>query len=83
MIYKNFKLFLNNYGKDKLSKIYFFIFLSIIAGCMEFIGIALIYPFILMIINPETVIHTQSYISVTNSLHLENESINTLPRTGF
>ncbi|MBR1908114.1 ABC transporter ATP-binding protein [bacterium] len=77
MIYKNFKLFLNNYGKDKLSKIYFFIFLSIIAGCMEFIGIALIYPFILMIINPETVIHTQSYISVTNSLHLENESINT------
>jgi len=77
MIYKNFKLFLTNYGKDKLNKIYFFIFLSIIAGCMEFIGIALIYPFILMIINPETVIHTPSYISITNSLHLKNEEINT------
>ena len=77
MIYKNFKLFLNNYGKDKLNKIYFFIFLSIIAGCMEFIGIALIYPFILMIINPESVTNTTFYTNAANFLHLTNVSINT------
>jgi len=77
MIYKNFKLFLDNYGKDKLSKIYFFIFLSIIAGCMEFIGIALIYPFILMIINPETITNTELYTLITENLHLNNVGINT------
>ena len=77
MIYKTFKTFLNNYGHDKLNKIYFFIFLSIIAGCMEFVGIALIYPFILMIINPETVTNTQLYISITDTFHLENTVMNT------
>lgn len=77
MIYKNFKLFLDNYGQDRINNIYFFIFLSIIAGFMEFIGIALIYPFILMIINPETVIYNPLYMSVTDSLHLENTGLNT------
>ncbi len=77
MIYKNFKLFLDNYGQDKINNIYFFIFLSIVAGFMEFIGIALIYPFILMIINPKTVTNTPLYLFITESLKLDNVGFNT------
>ena len=35
--------------------------LSFAAGCLEFLGIALIYPFIIMIINPETVFSNELY----------------------
>ena len=77
MIYETFKTFIKNYGKGKVGNIYFFVFLSIIAGCMEFIGIALIYPFILMIINPDLVTNNNLYQSVTRYLPIDNVSINT------
>ena len=77
MIFETFKTFINNYGKGKVGNIYFFIFLSIIAGCMEFIGIALIYPFILMIINPDLVVNNALYQTITNVLPIKDVSINT------
>lgn len=77
MILEKFKTFINNYGKDKLGNIYFFIFLSIIAGCMEFVGIALIYPFILMIINPDILISNPYYLKFEHLTHISNTTINT------
>lgn len=69
--------FVKNYGKDKLTGIQFFVFLSIIAGCMEFIGIALIYPFILMIINPEILTNNLYYLKFEEITRITNVTINT------
>lgn len=54
---KQFLNFIKYYGKDRKIKIFFFIFISLIAGCLEFVGIGLVYPFLIMIINPENSIN--------------------------
>lgn len=55
MFLENFRKFLKYYGKGRYLKLAGFTGLSFIAGCLEFIGVALIYPFILLIIQPESV----------------------------
>lgn len=55
MYLKNLKEFINNFGENKKIKIVGFITLSLISGCLELIGVALVYPFVLAIIQPETV----------------------------
>ncbi len=53
--------FIKYYGKDKKLKIFFFVFISIIAGLMEFVGIGLVYPFLNLIIKsqkPSTILIT-------------------------
>ena len=52
MFLENFHKFIKYYGQGKALKLSNFIILSIIAGLLELVGIALIYPFILLIINP-------------------------------
>jgi len=59
----NFKKFVEYYGKDKSPQLVVFFFMSLIAGFLEFVGIALIYPFIMMIISPQAI--------TTNSLYLK------------
>lgn len=54
MFLENFNKFLKYYGKGRYLKLAGFTGLSFIAGCFEFVGIALIYPFILLIIQPES-----------------------------
>ena len=53
MYLENFTKFLKYYGKGRYIKLCGFTGLSFIAGCLEFLGIALIYPFILLIIQPD------------------------------
>lgn len=53
MFLENLKKFITYYGKGRYSKLIGFTILSLIAGALEFIGIALIYPFIMLIIQPE------------------------------
>lgn len=63
MFLENFTKFIKYYGKDKHAQIFGFLVLSFIAGFLEFIGIALIYPFILMIVQPETVIKAAPWLN--------------------
>lgn len=67
MFLENLKKFLTYYGKGRYSKLIGFTILSLIAGALEFIGIALIYPFIMLIIQPE-MINISKYIKIDNSI---------------
>lgn len=49
----NLKKFVKYFGTGRKLKLIIFLFMSIIAGVLEFLGVALIYPFVMMIISPE------------------------------
>lgn len=68
----NFRNFINNFACGRYLKLGIFFVLSLIAGCFEFVGIALIYPFIMMIISPDIVtnsLYYQKYVEIT---HINN-----------
>lgn len=67
MFLENFTKFIKYFGRDKYLQLTGFTGLSLIAGFLEFVGIALIYPFILLIINPEALSHFK-FIKINNSL---------------
>lgn len=67
MFLENLKKFLTYYGKNKYLKLTGFTFLSLCAGALEFIGIALIYPFIMLIIQPDMV-NISQYIKFENTM---------------
>ena len=67
MFLENFCKFIKYYGKGRYLKLVGFTGLSFIAGCLEFIGIALIYPFIILIIQPEK-IQSFYFLKIDNSL---------------
>ena len=75
---KLFLDFIKYYGKDKKIKIILFLLISILAGGLEFIGIGLIYPFLLLIINPENVVKTTIYKNFSNTFGIENLTTNIL-----
>ncbi len=68
MYLENLKKFLKYYGKGRYIKLFGFTGLSLIAGCLEFLGVALVYPFILMIIQPEALPNTFKFIRIENTL---------------
>ncbi len=76
MYVENFIKFIKCYGKGRKLKLFGFFIFSLIAGALEFLGIALIYPFILLIIKPESVIHTKYYSDFANCFHVHNVLIN-------
>ena len=67
MYLENFRKFLKNFGRGKYLKLAGFTGLSLIAGFLEFLGIALIYPFILLIIDPDS-LSSFKFIQLNNSL---------------
>lgn len=67
MFLENLKRFIIYYGKDRYIKLAGFTLLSFIAGCLEFIGIALIYPFIMLIVQPD-MINVSRYIKIENTV---------------
>lgn len=68
MFLENYKNFILYYGKGRYLKLVGFTVLSFIAGCLEFIGVALIYPFIMLIIQPD-------YVKLPHFIHLDNSLI--------
>ena len=72
MFLENFTRFLKYNGKGRYSKLSVFFVLSCIAGLLEFVGIALIYPFILLIIQPQSIINSAPYIKFSNLIHSSN-----------
>lgn len=69
MFVENFVNFIRYYGKGRKVKLFGFFILSLIAAFLEFLGIALIYPFILLIIKPEGVIYTKYYSEFATFFH--------------
>ena len=67
MFLKNFKKFILYYGKGQYYKLVGFTIMSLMAGFLEFLGVALIYPFVMMIIKPEAIDITK-YIHIDNSI---------------
>lgn len=61
MLLENFNKFIKYYGPGRKLKLAGFSVLSLVAGMLEFAGIALIYPFILMIISPDVVTKSALY----------------------
>lgn len=55
MFLENYRKFLKYYGKGRYLKLLGFGGLSIIAGLMELVGVALIYPFIILIMTPTSI----------------------------
>lgn len=55
---KQFLDFVKYYGKDKKAKIILFVLISILAGGLEFVGIGLIYPFLMFIVKPQNISNT-------------------------
>lgn len=78
MFLENFKRFINYYGKGKYPAICGFLTLSFIAGFLEFIGIALIYPFILMIVKPESLMSSAPYLKFISLTHISNSTVSGL-----
>lgn len=78
MFVENFIKFIKYYGRGRKIKLLGFFILSLIAGFWEFLGIALIYPFILLIVKPENVIFTKYYSSFSAFFHVYDVLINAL-----
>lgn len=72
MFVENFTKFMKYYGDGRRLKLFGFFLLSLVVGFMEFLGIALIYPFILLIINPESIIHTKYYLHFVRFFHIND-----------
>lgn len=72
MFVENFTKFIKYYGAGRKIKLFGFFILSLFVGSFEFFGIALIYPFILLIIDPESIIHTKYYQSFANFFHVSD-----------
>lgn len=75
MFVENFVNFIRCYGKGRKIKLLGFLMLSLVVGFLEFSGITLIYPFILLIIKPQSVIHTKYYSDFSSFFHVHNTLI--------
>lgn len=78
MFLENFKKFVSYFGTGRKLKLCGFIILSLIAGSLEFLGIALIYPFVIMIIRPDSIIDSNIYMQFVSYTHITNTTINAL-----
>lgn len=76
MFIENFTSFIKCYGKGRKLKLFGFFILSLAAGALEFAGISLIYPFILLIIKPQSIVHTKYYADFAAFLNIHNTLIN-------
>ena len=50
---ENFIKFIKYFGKGREGRLLAFTGMSFVAGCLELLGVALVYPFIMLIIQPE------------------------------
>lgn len=78
MFVEDFTNFIKYYGRERKIKLFGFFLLSLIAGFWEFLGIALIYPFILLIVKPENIIYTKYYSNFADFFHVYDSFTNAL-----
>ena len=53
--------FFKYFGKGKSLKVLGFLMISLVAGLLEFVGIGLIYPFLMLIMKPELITNSTYY----------------------
>lgn len=68
--------FIKYYGKNRKLPLLFFLLISLLAGLMEFMGIGLIYPFLIMLVNPQFAMESNLYNRFLAFSHIENFSVN-------
>ena len=73
-MFKDFLKFIKYYGKNKKAKIVEFIIISVAAGILELAGIGLIYPFLLVIINPQNSFQN-SFLKIFLPIHASSDFI--------
>ncbi len=78
MFLENYRRFIKYYGKGKKFQLAGFFFLSLIAGFLELAGVALIYPFVMLIVNPQILVNTSYYIKLQSILHTDSSIITAL-----
>lgn len=76
MFVENFSKFIRYYGQGRKIKLFGFFLMSLTVGLLELCGIAMIYPFILLIIVPKTILHTKYYADFVAITHIHNVLIN-------
>lgn len=69
---RNLVKFIKYYGKNRRLQIFGFFVISLIAGTLEFLGIGLIYPFLMLATKPQTVIEYKSYATIINFFHISH-----------
>lgn len=72
MFIGNLRKFIRYFGKGRKTRLLGFFVLSLIAGLFEFIGIALIYPFVLLIINPQSIINSGYYLKFSGIFNIND-----------
>ena len=75
---EQFIQFIKYYGKNKKSGIFFFLLISVFAGFLEFAGIGLVYPFLVMITNYQNLagnVYYEQFVKITT---FDNVFFNTL-----
>ncbi len=75
MYIANLRRFINYFGKGRKLKLLVFFLMSFIAGVFEFLGIALIYPFVKFMICPDEMLHfvnfeKYSFLSGMSGMHI-------------
>ncbi len=69
---ENFSKFIKYFGQGRRIKLFGFFILSIIAGSLELLGIALVYPFILLLLKPEYIVNSSYYKDFAKFLFIPN-----------
>ncbi len=78
MYLENVRKFVKYFCRGRKLKLAGLFCLSFFAGCLEFLGIALIYPFIVMLINPDIVTSSNLYIKWSSFCGISDSTINAL-----
>ena len=75
---ENWIKFVKYFGKGRKIRMCGFFTLSSIAAFMEFVGIAMIYPVILLLVNQERFANTSVYKIIENTTHIADPYVNAL-----
>ncbi len=70
--------FIRYFGKGKSLKILVFLMISVIAGLLEFVGIGLIYPFLMLIMKPELITNSAYYELFAKITNTNEVAVNTI-----
>jgi ABC-type multidrug transport system fused ATPase/permease subunit len=62
MYFENFVKLIEYFGKKQRIKLGLFFVMALVAGLLEFLGIALIYPFVVLIVNPDAGTKYSAYL---------------------
>ena len=66
-----FNKFISYFGQDFKIKLIYMFFMSFMSSLLEFLSIILVFPFLMILINPSRVIHNPIAVFFKNLLHID------------